>query len=442
MKRKLLKPSSQAFIPHPSALIPAFLLRFVRLIVVILSLLACLYGVWYSGREGVSQLLASYGAAAQRLDAADWAVRFGASVPEAHSVRAGLLFDAGARVEALEEYERAVALRPHDYALWVELGRARDQAGEAAGALAAYVEAVRLAPFYAEPRWLLGNTLYRSGRLTEAFAELQRAAASNPKLLPQAINLAWAAFDGDAQAIEQALQLQTPQQHLALARFLVRRGKTMEAITQFRAAGGAAGEERRSLVAELLAAKRFKEAYEVWSSGRPPTDESLAESNARVLNGGFEAPVTLSEPGFGWQLPQNIQAVQAAQDRAEPRAGAQSLRLSWNGSYDPANTVLSQLILVEPNARYQLRFAARTEKLVSGGLPVVLLADASSNDGRTLGTAVTLPQGNSAWQDYAIEFTTTATTAVQLIVRRQNCSTSPCPIFGRVWLDDFSVRGM
>jgi hypothetical protein len=300
---------------------------------------------------------------------------------------------------------------------------------------------VRHAPFYAEPRWLLGNTLFRAGRLTNAFAEIASAAASNPKLLPQAINLAWAAFDGDTQAIERALRLETPEQHLALARFLVKRGKTSEAVAQFRAAGGAAGEERRALLAELLAAKRFVEAYEVWSSVRPPTDESISQDNARVLNGGFEAPVALGEPGFGWQLPQNIPAVQAAQDTAAPHAGVQSLLISWNGNYDPASPVLSQLILVEPNARYQLRFAARTEKLLSGGLPVVVLTDASSSDGRALGTAVALPQGTSAWQEYFIEFTTGSTTnAVQINVRRQNCSSSLCPIFGRAWLDDFSVR--
>lgn len=429
--------------PQPDGARRAMSSSLSRLMIVILGLFACVWGVWNSGREGLSQLLTAYGAAANRLDAADRAVQLGASIPEAHYVRAGLLADAGARAEALEEYERAVALRPRDYALWLELGRAREQAHETDGAIAAFREAVRLAPFYAVPRWQLGNTLFRAGRLDEAFAELRRAVDGNPKLLPQALELAQAAFKGDAQAVEQAIQPRTPALHLGLARFFVRQGKMNEAIAQFRAAGTASNEERRSLLAELLAAKRFAEAYEVWASGRSSTLAVDSSGNALVMNGGFEEAVTLNEPGFGWQLPQNMPTLQAAQDTANPRADAQSLRLVWNGNADPSSPVLSQLLLVEPAARYQLRFAARTENLVSGGLPIVVMTDAVSNDARVLGAAVTLPQGTNSWQDYSIEFTTaSATTAVLLSVRRQNCSNPLCPIFGRVWLDDFSMRRM
>jgi len=215
-----------------------------------------------------------------------------------------------------------------------------------------------------------------------------------------------------------------------------------EAVAQFRAAGGAATEERRALLAELLAAKRFAEAYEVWASddqhagARNPEDVT-----AVTLNGGFEEPVVLGEPGFGWQLSQNSQAVQAAQDTAEPRSGAHSLRLVWNGNSDTNAPVLSQLVLVEPNARYQLRFAARTEKLLSGGLPVVVLTDAGSDEGSAPGALAALPQGTNPWQDYAVEFRTNERTrAVRVVLRRQNCGAALCPAFGRLWLDDFSVR--
>ncbi|HEY0408058.1 MAG TPA: tetratricopeptide repeat protein [Pyrinomonadaceae bacterium] len=414
---------------------------FVRIIVLVLSLLACAYGMWNSAREGLAQLLAGYGAASKRLDAADAAVRLGRAVPETHYVRAALLADKGERAEALAEYERAVALRPRDAALWLEVGRARDQEGDGAGALAAFREAARLAPFYAAPRWQLGNTLFRAGRLDEAFAELRLAVDSNPKLTPQALELAWAAFGGDAQAIERALRPQTPSLHLSLARFYVKHGKMAEAVAEFRVAGGAATEERHSLLAQLLAAGRFPEAYEVWSSDSQRTSERAPDGEASVLNGGFEEPVILNEPGFGWQLPQGSPAVQAAQDTAEPCSGAHSLRLIWNGNSDTASPVLSQLLLAEPNARYQLSFAARTEKLLSGGLPVVIVTDAGGKEASSLGSPVVLPQGTNAWQNYAFEFgTTNSTRAIRIIVRRQNCGSPVCPAFGRVWLDDFSVR--
>jgi len=58
-----------------------------------------------------------------------------------------------------------------------------------------------------------------------------------------------------------------------------------------------------------------------------------------------------------------------------------------------------------------------------------------------LAESKTLPQGTAAWQGYEAEFATTPKTeAVLVSLRRQNCDANPCPMFGRVWLDDFSLR--
>ena len=77
----------------------------------------------------------------------------------------------------------------------------------------------------------------------------------------------------------------------------------------------------------------------------------------------------------------------------------------------------------------------------TGGPPVFTVADASAEDARVLAESKTLPQGTSAWQEYEVEFASTPKTeAVLVSLRRQNCDASPCPMFGRVWLDDFSLR--
>ncbi len=388
-------------------------------------------------------MIASYGSTTNRLDAADEAVALSPSDPEAHYVRAALLADAGRLAEAIKEYQQAVALRPQDYVLWLELGRAREQANDMEGALAAFEESVRLAPAYARPRWQRGNTLFRLGRRDEAFRELRHAAARDPQLLPSVIDLAWAAFGGDARGVEQAIQPQTPSMHLALARFFASHERASESVAQFRAAGDVPIEEQRALLTQLLAARRFSEAYEVWSAGtRLGAGETNLADAGPIINGSFEEPVRLDDPGFGWRLLRSAQTVvQASHDTVEPRAGAQSLRLVWSGNYDPAAPVLSQLVLVEPNARYQLRFAARTEKVVTGALPLVTVTDAGSGDGQSLAQPVTLPQGTNGWQDYTVEFATGKETGAILVnLRRQDCRSSPCPIFGRIWLDDFSLR--
>jgi hypothetical protein len=352
-----------------------------------------------------------------------------------------LLSDRGERDEAIKEYERAVALRPIDYSLWFELGRARDQANDVEGAVAAFRESVGLAPFYANPHWQLGNTLFRAGRRDEAFAELRRAAISKPQLLPQAIGLAWASFGGDSQALEKVLQFQTPYEHLALASFLARHGRASESVTQFRAAANPSNEQRRTLVADLLASKNFAEAFEVWSSGRPANGEARSRGVAGIANGGFEEPIILDDPGFGWQLGRDLKALRTSLDPTQPHMGAYSLRVDWSGDSDPSRAVISQLVLVEPKTRYRMTFAARTQEMLTIGLPVVAVTDVSNDSERAIAQSKTFSQGTSGWQDYITEFTTAEkTSAVLIIIRRESCATAPCAVFGHVWFDDFSIE--
>jgi tetratricopeptide (TPR) repeat protein len=423
--------------------------RFIKYLLASVALAACLLGTWLIGQAGLSRLLSEYVVRsslvptenqANSLAAADQAVRLAPSDPAAHRARAIALVDAGQLEEGIRECERAIALRPGHYTLWVELGRARDQADDSEGALEAFTEAARLAPHYAQPHWQLGNVLFRVGRRDEAFAELRLAALSDVTLLPAAIDLAWAAYNGDARAINQAFQPQTTQWRLALARFFAKHERPVEAVEQFRAAGQTTDEERRAFLQDLLAVKQFKEAYEVWASGAETRNAGRPAGVAQLTDGGFEGGIKFDDPGFGWQLMRDVGAVRYSLDTVEPKEGAHSLRIDFNGDYNPASPIISQLILVEPGAHYRLRFAFRTEALVTGGLPVIVVSDASSSQGRSLAESSPLPQGTTNWQDQAIEFAAPeGTSAVLLSIVRQSCGSGPCPIFGRIWLDQFAV---
>ena len=407
-----------------------------RLLILTLGLSASFWGIWTSGREGLSQLLAGHSLMTERIEEADQAIRLSPALAEGHYVRASLLYDREDFGEAIKEYERAVSVRPRDYALWLELGRARDQAGDPEGAIAAFRESTHLAPFYAQPHWQLGNSLYRIGRWNEAFKELRRAMISDARLIPAALDLSWPAFKGDARAIEQAIQPQTPSMHIALARFFVEHGEISEAVQQFRAAGGMSEDDRRGLLKDLLKARRFVEAHEVWSSARTADTGRTSQ----FVDGGFESEIKLDDPGFGWQPMLRPEAVTISSDIQNPHGGAHSIRVDWSGKSDPADAVISQLLLVEPAARYRLSFAARTEELLTGGLPVVMVIDATDDRNRILIKSKTLRQGTNQWETYTSEFTTSETTsAVSISIRRENCDTTPCPAFGHVWFDDFSL---
>src|SRR2546421_2391157 len=128
-------------------------------------------------------------------------IRLSPSDPQAHYARALVLSRLGQLDDATREFERAVALRPSDYVLWLDLGNARQSSGDDEGALLAFREAARLAPAYARPRWEMGQLLIRAGRPDEAFEEFRHAVASRPTLLPEVIDYAWKAYGGDAGAI-------------------------------------------------------------------------------------------------------------------------------------------------------------------------------------------------------------------------------------------------
>ena len=80
----------------------------------------------------------------------------------------------------------------------------------------------------------------------------------------------------------------------------------------------------------------------------------------------------------------------------------------------------------------------RSENLVSAGLPIVVVIDA--NTGIMLAKSDQFARTAPEWRNYAVEFTSgPSTTTIQVGLQREGCA-SPCPIFGRVWLDAFGLR--
>lgn len=408
-----------------------------RYAVLTITLICCLLGIGMAGQAGVSRLLINRGLAADLSISVDEAVYLSPSDPKVRYARAAALWRKGDVAGATKEFENAVALRPRDYVSWLNLANARDTNGDREGALTAIRQAVQLAPYYAQPRWHLGKLLLDLGQYDAAFSEFRRAAESDPTLLPDIIDLAWHLHPGDASAVRRTIQPATAASKIELTRFFIKQGELTQAVELFRETDGS-DHIRRMLLTELLKAARFSEAYDVWSRGRVATDRS-SNSGAHITNNSFEQIVNATDDrGFGWVLIGQGKGVRISQDADQPFAGEQSLQLDFNGN--APEQIGSQLALVEPHTRYRLKFASRTEELLTGGLPMVLVSEASGNR-QELGRSVLLP-GNNGWQHSAVDFLTgEASGAVLIIIKRTACGNSqPCPIFGRVWFDDFSLQ--
>jgi hypothetical protein len=389
---------------------------------------------WNSGRSGAASLLTSHASITYQLASANSAVRLDPGNAEAHYVRAALL-EPNDLTAATIEYSRAAFARPNDYVLWLGLARAQELKGERNAAIAAAREAIPLAPDYAEPHYQLGNILVRGGQLDEGFKELRVAGVSNPQLLRGAIDLAWHLSKGNAKFVEQAVANGDPEVYQALFSYFREHQQLDAAIAMYPlAASRSTADERNLFLGDLIAARRTKDAAALWGSGK-----KIELKTGVLLDPGFEEESDLKDV-FGWRRNPETKGFRLSLDPNNPREGRSSLKVEFDGESNFAAPVISQLLLVEGGASYQLRFWVRSEALVSGGLPKVFVVDADQKN--VVSQTETFPSNtDNGWREYSIDFVTAqSTNAIRIALQRQACNTSPCPIFGRVWLDNFSLK--
>lgn len=423
--------------------------RRVLLVVPVAVAAAC---VWYAARWCLGNELAVWVPEVEgvsRESLATEAARLAPDDPQTHFTLARLgdrSFLPEELPVAVVRYERAASLSPNDYRLWVELGRARSTAGDGEGAERALRRATELAPNYPGPRWHLGNFLLRQGRTEDAFNELRRAGDADPATFrPQIFNMAWGAFGGDIKRLRE-LAGESASSRAALIDYLIGRGRFDDALGLWGEFKGAELTDEQlnvgvKLRQSLAGAKRFHDALAVEKVLRAAPGAGGMPEIDRVVNGGFEEAV--GPPGrhhFEWQVTQ-AHGARLDHDAGSPHGGARSLRvlLESTGTLDFKN--VSQLVAVRPSARYRLEYFFRTDGLKSSSLLRTVVADAA-DPSRQLASSDLLPMGTTdGWQRVAIDFMTgPRTEAVQIAVLREPCGETICPIFGKVWYDDFNLQ--
>src|SRR5256884_3929082 len=344
-----------------------------RIAIATLAALACSWAVWEAARTGIARTLAERAELTAEIDSADRAIKLAPNDAEAHFARGEVLQSREDYSSASVEFERAVQLRPRDYFLWLMLGVTRDENQDEEGALRALRQASALAPSYAPPRWQLGNLLLRMGQYDEAFAEMRRAAIGNPNLWPNVIDLAWGIYDGNVDAVVKVIRPESAAARLSLALFLARHNQPAAALDQFRQTAITANAKNETLLEELLKARAFNAAYEVWETihglplgtlpdgrvlplGTLPDGRVLPlgtlpdgrVSDTRIYDGGFEESIAVGQPGFGWQITPSVANVTMSVDTNEHQSGSRSLRIDFRGNSSPMSPLLSQLVLVKP----------------------------------------------------------------------------------------------
>jgi hypothetical protein len=260
---------------------------------------------------------------------------------------------------------------------------------------------------------------------------------TQPALLPKVIEMAWVEYARDCESVQAAVEPRTDREQLILAHFFIANGKANDALSLVLSVNNLSYYERRQLLVEFLDRRQYAVAYEFWA--KTGGNNLRRVQVGTIEDGGFESSHLSGEVGFAWRV-NEVASFNVTIDNGAGANGKRSLRIDWKGNSDPAEEVVSQLILVEPNARYQLRFAARTQELVTGGAPVLTVTDISERNEKRIASSHTMPVGTSDWQYIHLDFTTaSSTSAIRIGVQRESCPQHPCRIFGTLWLDDFSL---
>lgn len=424
----------------------------IRLLILILALAGIAVLIWTVARPAIGDSFITFVQRSQelsseaRLQGADTAIGLAERDPLAHMGR-GAVYLAAANEEqnearlktALDELRTATQISPEDYRAWLALGRALDRSGVLNEARAALERSASLAPRHFEPRWALGNHLLRSGDREASFAQLRLALAGRPSALPLVFDYAWEAFQGDGRAIFSALA-PTGESRSQMIALLVARNRVPDAVAVWREATTHTAAEAQQVSTALFYAGEMTAAYEVWNSA-PMPDRPTPDTDSLLSNSSFENQLSMDSkvPFLTWRIAP-MGGVKVSLDRKAPNKGQQSLRVGFEVRENIPQTFFTQTVMVKPSTAYQLGYAVKTEELRGWSMLTLEVVDAA-DAGRLRATNEPLPNGNLAWREEQINFTTTAKTeAVTIRFQRQPCPDPPCLLTGRVFFDTFRLN--
>jgi len=390
----------------------------------------------YAARQCVSEYLATSAIHSSSLSKARRAVAIFEDDPSVQQALGMILLENGSKEDAVRALEHAATLREYDYKSWQLLGTAKQANSDLTGAESAFRKSIELAPNYSQPNYLLGKLLLQTGRQQEGFKVLSKAAENSFSLFPQIVDLADDHYPNDAAAIELAVDPKTPAAKTYLARYLITRSLMAPNTRSFLLDRETSGSTRNDFINLLIEKHNFPLAHEVWRSMLGPDD---AGGDEIVFDGGFEHTSDSENGAFGWHFDQELQGVSLTRVRQQAHSGAYAIHLKFSGAVPTGRNILSQLMLVKADSEYVLNFYYRSPEILSASPPVIVITDPA---GAELGRSAILKSTENDWVEMSVTFRSDQIPAVVVGLLRGPCDADPCPIFGELSLDDFSVADL
>ena len=338
---------------------------------------------------------------------------------------------------ALIEYEKAAALSPNDYRVWLTLGKSRQLNGNIKGAEAAFKRAIELAPNYAVNHWSYGNFLLKQGETERAFAELKKASGKDGKYYALMASSAWQIFDGDIDKIRRNIG-NSANVNAELANYLAAQNREDESLKIWNTIPSDLKkrdfkQKGEDIFKQMFASKKYDSALRIYN------DISTAEifKIGNIYNGGFENEVkSANAAAFDWQIADGREPQIGVND-TEKHSGDFSLIVIFNSATGRDFRNVSQMVVVEPGKKYGFEAFYKSELDTNATLKWEIR---SASDGKILASTETV-SAKQNWTNLRADFTPDENTqAVFITLAREVCLSSLCPISGKIWFDNVSLK--
>jgi tetratricopeptide (TPR) repeat protein len=341
---------------------------------------------------------------------------------------------------AISYYQRAIQLNPRSPYYKLDLAGALEMAGNNSEADSYFRAAQAAYPISAEVSWKYGNFLLRQDRLSDAYAEIHRAATVDPKLIPLAVSRVWHS-DPDVRLLLDKVLPDTPAAYSEALSFLADVQDPTAAI-----------EVWRRLIAKdphadlkwgvkltdmLVAQEKYEAAGTVWRQavGMNAGSAPGYTGNSLVYDGGFEKEI--SGGGFGWRQ-RDVDGTDFDFDTDEKHSGSRSARLIFDGSKNLMYADLFQSVLVSPGAHYHFQGFLRTDQIsTESGMRFEIV---DPKDPQHLDLLSKNETGTLPWTLEQLDFTTGPQTHLILVrLARKLSERLDNKLRGTVWIDDVNI---
>jgi len=382
------------------------------------------------------EFAASHFAFRTDLPSLERAVRFApGNADYRHRLGRYFAFVATSPQTALDNYQAATRLNPHQARYWFDLAAAYQVAGNPAGQRDALEHALQAEPTAPDVAWEAANFFLIQGDTERALREFRVVIENDSSLSPIALQTCWRVRP-DADALLRDVVPHRTDSLIAFLSLLQTKQETESAIKVWNQLVQVHQKfETRYLfdyVRYLVQARRPDAATAAWEQAASvlnlpaylPTPDNL------IVNGGFSLDVL--NGGFDWTY-QTQPGVRLLLDASDFREGQRSLSITFEGP-GISDAGIRQWIPVRGATAYDFTAYYKSSAYEGAGGPQIVLRDFYT--GEPVFTSDPLNDADF-WKALHSHFTTPASTT--LLVLKIERIPAGSPIRGKLWLDDFQL---